>query len=181
MGHTVKEGVDEHYRPTDVEFHRKLYAAKAMPFLRLETATPTETEKTIEELREQMRDRDEETKALKETMSKIQPLVEFVNSFDAPEELKKILDFLKDDLTDQYADEKLHPQRMEFSPYISDKLSGIAERKGITQAEALERLVTDGWKTFEKADETRKKQAKARGLPITKEDYEKQKKTRTGR
>ena len=178
MGHTVKEGVDEHYRPTDVEYHRKLYAEKAMPFLRLETATPTETEKTIEELREQVRDRDGEVKALKETMSKMHPLVEFVNSFDAPEELKKILDFLKDDLTDQYADEKLRPQTMEFSPYISDKLSNIAERKGITQAEALERLVTDGWKTFEKADETRKKQAKARGLPITKEDYEEQKKKR---
>lgn len=34
-------------------------------------------------------------------MAKIQPLVEFVNSFDAPENLKRILDFLKDDLTDR--------------------------------------------------------------------------------
>ena len=59
MGHTVKEGVDEHYRPKDVEFHRQLYAEKAMPFLRLETATPSETEQTIMELRKQVEELNE--------------------------------------------------------------------------------------------------------------------------
>jgi len=39
---------DEHYfSREDVEFHRKLYVEKAMPFLRLETATPSETDKVI--------------------------------------------------------------------------------------------------------------------------------------
>ena len=47
---------DEHYFPReDVEFHREKYK-KAMPFLRLETATPSETEQTITELREQVRE-----------------------------------------------------------------------------------------------------------------------------
>lgn len=54
MGHMVKEGQDEHYRPTDAEFHRQLYKEKAMPYLRLETSTPSETEKTILELREKV-------------------------------------------------------------------------------------------------------------------------------
>jgi integrase len=50
---------DEHYfSREDVEFHRKLYAEKAMPFLRLETATPSETEKTIMELRRGLGQRD---------------------------------------------------------------------------------------------------------------------------
>jgi len=31
----------------------------------------------------------------------MQPIVDFVNSFDAPENLTRILDFLKDDLTDR--------------------------------------------------------------------------------
>ena len=53
MGHTVKAGVDDHYRPQDVEFHRKLYKEKAMPFLRIETHTPTETDKKITELEEE--------------------------------------------------------------------------------------------------------------------------------
>jgi len=52
MGHTGP-GVDASYRPKDPEFYRKIYAEKAMPFLRLETATPTETEKAIEEQRKE--------------------------------------------------------------------------------------------------------------------------------
>jgi len=48
MGHIVKEGQEESYRPQDPEFHRKLYAEKAMPFLRFETATPSETDKLIQ-------------------------------------------------------------------------------------------------------------------------------------
>ena len=48
MGHIVKAGQEESYRPQDPEFHRKLYAEKAMPFLRFETATPSETDKIIQ-------------------------------------------------------------------------------------------------------------------------------------
>ena len=55
MGHTSVLGVDLHYLTKDAEFHRKLYAEKAMPHLRLETSTPSETEKTIEELRQENR------------------------------------------------------------------------------------------------------------------------------
>ena len=43
---------DMHYFPKeDVEFQRQLYKEKAMPYLRLETATPSETEQTIMDLR----------------------------------------------------------------------------------------------------------------------------------
>jgi len=57
MGHKLS-GVDSHYFPgkgTDiteevVEHHRKVYAEKALPNLRLESSTPTEAEKRNEEL-----------------------------------------------------------------------------------------------------------------------------------
>jgi integrase len=62
MGHTGP-GVDSSYRPRDPEFYRKIYAEKAAPFLRLETATPSETEKQIEELHE-------ENVALKDQLAK---------------------------------------------------------------------------------------------------------------
>lgn len=43
---------DAHYvSREDIEFQRQLYKEKAMPYLRLETATPSETEQTIMELR----------------------------------------------------------------------------------------------------------------------------------
>jgi len=56
MGHVVNEGQDEHYRPLDVEFHRELYKEKAMPFLRLETATPTEHDEIIAEQAQKIKD-----------------------------------------------------------------------------------------------------------------------------
>jgi hypothetical protein len=63
MGHTGP-GVDEAYRLKDPEFYRKTYAEKAMPFLRLESSTPTETEKQIDELRS-------ENVALKEKLNQL--------------------------------------------------------------------------------------------------------------
>lgn len=106
MGHVVKTGQEEHYRPQDVEFHRKLYAEKAMPFLRLETATPTETEKTIEELKKQLKEREQEIKVLKETAVKLQPLLEFINSFENPETLAWFFDNLKTDFLFKFLSEK---------------------------------------------------------------------------
>ena len=52
MGHTVI-GSDEHYKPQDPEFYRELYAEKAMPFLRLDDPTPTETSELINTLKKQ--------------------------------------------------------------------------------------------------------------------------------
>lgn len=61
---------DVHYfSREDVEFQRQLYKEKAMPYLRLETATPSETEQTIMELRNQIVDRD---KIIAELRSKVQ-------------------------------------------------------------------------------------------------------------
>jgi len=53
MGHSL--GVDEHYFSHDVEMHRKQYAEKAMPFLRLENATPTDTEKIMQTQAEEIK------------------------------------------------------------------------------------------------------------------------------
>jgi hypothetical protein len=153
---------------------------KAMPLLRLETATPTETEKTIGELERRLKERDQEIKAMRETMSTMQPLIKFVNSFNVPEELTRILDYLKDDFT-YSKDDRLRPIRAEFSPYIQDKLDRIAKRKGITQAEPLERLVVEDLELLEKGEERRLEIAKAHGLPITREEYEEKKKKKLKR
>jgi site-specific recombinase XerC len=71
MGHTVNAGQDDHYRPTDEEYHRKLYAEKAMPHLRLETATPTETDKAITTLEEENRVLKEQIQRLESVMGKM--------------------------------------------------------------------------------------------------------------
>jgi len=71
MGHTVNAGQDEHYRPRDVEFHRKLYFEKAMPHLRLETATPTETDMAIITLEQENKELKDQIENLETTMQKI--------------------------------------------------------------------------------------------------------------
>jgi hypothetical protein len=63
--------------------------------------------------------------------------VEFVNSFDTPQRLKTILDFLREGYIDELHDGKFEPTRFEFSPYIPQQLKQIAKVKGITEKEDL--------------------------------------------
>jgi site-specific recombinase XerC len=173
MGHIVNAGQEEHYRPTDVEFHRKLYAEKAMPFLRLETVTPTETEKTIDELKKQLAERNQEVKAMKETIAKIQPVIEFVNTFTHPREVKEMLDFVRADY--EFARSSFDPN-IWFDKHIADKLDEIVRKEGVTQAEALKRLIKEDWELTLEGHEKMKRRAKARGVPMTREEYEEKKK-----
>jgi len=79
-----KQGVVDNYISKDVEHHRKLYTEKAMPFLRIETPQPTETEKTITELREQIAEKDRIISAMDARLS----LVEKLND---PEQLEETI------------------------------------------------------------------------------------------
>lgn len=68
---------------------------------------------------------------MKREFQRLKPLVEFVNSFDSPENLKILLDYLRDDYSDDSSDDLLRPLKVEFSPYISKKLKEIAKTLGI--------------------------------------------------
>jgi len=93
----------------------------------------------------------------KKELERLKPLVEFVNSFDAPENLKTILNYLKSDYLDDYSDDRFRPLKIEFSPYISKKLEEIAKTKGLTQKEALAELVKADLETMENAEKKFKK------------------------
>jgi integrase len=94
----------------------------------------------------------EENLRMKKQFEQLQPMIEFVNSFDAPENLKTILGFLKEDFLNDYAEGRLRPLKTEFSPYIAEKLNEIAKNKGITQKEALSLLLEDNLKTMSNAE-----------------------------
>jgi integrase len=53
----------------DVEFQRELYREKAMPHLRIETSTPTETDKTIRNLEEKIEKLEQENLVLKQKLN----------------------------------------------------------------------------------------------------------------
>jgi len=61
---------DDHYASREnIEFQRQLYREHSMPHLRLETATPSETEKTIEEMRMELDELRQENLKLKERLN----------------------------------------------------------------------------------------------------------------
>jgi len=61
---------DAHYfSREDVETQRQLYGEKAMPFLRIETATPSETEQTIKQLEQTMEKLRQENLELKQRLN----------------------------------------------------------------------------------------------------------------
>lgn len=132
MGHTVR-GSDANCKPGDPEFYRKLHEEKAMPFLRLETATPTETEKTTSELKKLLEKSDKEIEAMKMTMAKVQSLVDFVNGFDTQEHLKVELDIISDD----HGDERSHPLKT-----IGETADEIERNEARLQEQARKRGVT---------------------------------------
>lgn len=84
---------DVHYfSREDVEFQRQLYAKKAMPFLRLETATPSETEQTIMELRKLVESRDHEIEELTQKLKSIDKINAILDEWEIRERADKIFD-----------------------------------------------------------------------------------------
>lgn len=145
MGHTTS-GSDSSYTPKDPEWYRDLYKEKAMPFLRIETATPTETEKTIAELKKQLDERDKEIGEMKRMMVKLQPLVEFMNRGPTVEEMKAQLGL--DDEDD--LDAELGPKKS-----AEEALAAVRDSVGV--------------------DDKLEEMLRKKGLPMTKEEYEERK------
>ena len=97
-----------------------------------------------------------ENMRMQQELKKLQPLVEFINSFDTPEDLKTILNFLKDDYSNS-PDDKLRPLKVEISPYISKKLEEIAKTKGISEKEALDELMKENLETMKDSEDKLKR------------------------
>jgi hypothetical protein len=90
MGHTGP-GVDAHYRPKDPDFYRKIYAEKAMPFLRLESSTPTENEKEIEELRSKNAALEEKLRQTSQSFEERLANIERIFAVNEAEQFKQVL------------------------------------------------------------------------------------------
>lgn len=130
MGHATK-GSDSSYTPKDPEFYRELYKEKAMPFLRLETNTPTETEKTIEKLKEQISNKNQRLQELERKIMKFEPLFELLS--DNTNNLERLL---KDLDQGRYAKiESENTLTMQIPKRVIEKLMERAEAKGEDRVE----------------------------------------------
>jgi integrase len=140
MGHS--NGVDDHYFSRDVEMHRKVYAEKAMPFLRLETKTPSESERQIEDLRKQILELNEERK-------KLMPLLEFAKSFENENEMRDFLTQLKNAPLN-----KVSVSSEEYIPILEVKdgkfLKKLEDLKETPEKERLDNKATEYKKLVER-------------------------------
>ena len=155
MGHTSSLGVEIHYLNRDAEFHRKLYKEKAMPHLRLETTTPSESEKQLEQLRKELSDKTVEIKELRETVGKLKPLVDW---FEDPTALQKFVDLMKSTSIVSFPEADVNLVKVDLDPDTETVLKAVAEKEGVSVAD----LIHD--ESIDFAIEL----AKKRGVPIPK-------------
>jgi integrase len=146
MGHIVK-GVDGNYRPQDPEYYRNLYSEKAMPFLRLETATPSEAEKQIAELRKQLESKNERLEALETRFAKLEPLAELLEKGNT-EQLKLFTRaYLENDEAnkEQEAEKKGIPYKSKFTIDLTeeqiDRLMDATSASSVEIAKALQKAL----------------------------------------
>jgi len=69
MGHTSALGVDLHYFSKDVEHHREIYREKALPYLRIEGATPYEKESNFRQLEQKIEELEKKNLELKQRLN----------------------------------------------------------------------------------------------------------------
>ena len=122
MGHTSSLGVDLHYFSKDAELHRKTYQEKAMPHLRLETATVSESQTAINELTQRLTQKDSEIKELKEQ------LLEFKTTQERLEEAIM-----------NPNSESFEALTRRIEAYIDDKLKGWEKNKPGTEPKEKKR------------------------------------------
>jgi hypothetical protein len=146
MGH-ITRGSDSNYTPKDPEFYRKLYEEKAMPFLRLETATPIESEKQIQELRQQLQGRTEQLKRLELKIEKLEPFLQIVER-ESPENVRLFIRAWLE--TDEYRKEEMaekegkrYKSKIEvgLTDEQAEKFSEVSESLNIDLAKALQRAL----------------------------------------
>lgn len=144
MGHVIRgRESDVHYKPEDSEFYRKLYQEQALPFLRLESGSPLETEKAITDLESELKGKAEEIRSLQETVEKMQPLLEFAEKINADDLKLFIAGFLETEQADKAfeAKEAGKPyQKIEFniSPEQTERLNAIGTDLSIQLSKALQ-------------------------------------------
>jgi integrase len=95
-----------------------------------------------------------ENSEMRKQLEQLKPLIEFTNTYDTPEELKTILEFLAEDSS---SEDKLKPLETQFSQFIRAKLDEMMKKKGISEKEAIQQLITEDLAEMKKAERNFKK------------------------
>jgi len=127
--------------------------------------------KLQEDLTQQRRITDtisEENLKIKHEIERIQPIVEFVNHFNSVKEIKSLLDILQ---TDPMIQSSPYDSNIVFDEALEREMNEIAEKEGITKAQAMAKIAENHWAKFLEGQKLMEKRAKERGIPTTEEEY----------
>jgi hypothetical protein len=170
---------------TTVKLRKKFIQLKKFHTIQPKQTVETETIESLksdvvklqEELTQQKRITDtiaEENLKIKQELGRIQPVIDFVNTYNRENEHQKMLELVKAEAEfDQVPyDPKLRAYH--FDETIEKQMNEISEKEGISKAEAMAKIADKHWANFLENDKKMMKHLKERGIPITEEDYKKQ-------
>jgi integrase len=108
---------------------------------------------------------------IRNEFARIQPIIDFVNTYNTVKEQQKILEFLKAEAESDLAP---YDPNITFDETIEQQMNEISEKEGISKAEALTKIADNKWAKFLESQKQMEKRFKERGIPVTEEDYKKQ-------
>jgi len=167
---------------TTVNLKKKFIQLKKFQTIQQQQTVETQTIESLksdvvklqEDLTQQRRITDtisEENLKIKYEIERIQPIVEFVNRFNSVKEIKSLLDILQ---TDPVIQSSPYDSNIVFDEALEREMNEIAEKEGITKAQAMAKIAENHWAKFLEGQKQMEKRCKEKGIPVTEEDYKKQ-------
>ena len=144
---------------------------------KVETETIEKLQKAVTKLQEDLTIQQtitnsisKENLKIRHELGRIQPIVDFVNTYNRDKEHQKLLEFVKaeGESDPAYASDIILDETLE------EEMLEISEKEGISKAEAMTKIADKHWTGFLESQKQMEKSMKARGVPITEEDYKEQ-------
>ena len=154
---------------------KKFQTIKQKP--QIETETIETLQKAVSKLQEDLTIQQtitnsisKENQKIRKELGRIQPVVDFVNTYNRDKEHQKLLEFVKaeGEYNPDYAPDIILDETLE------KQMNEISENEGISKSEAMGKIADKHWDNFLESDKKMMEHLKERGVPITEEDYKKQ-------
>ncbi|MCW3994481.1 MAG: tyrosine-type recombinase/integrase [Candidatus Bathyarchaeota archaeon] len=108
---------------------------------------------------------------IKNEFARIQPIIDFVNTYNTVKEQQKLLEFVK---AEAEIDPLPYNPNITFDETLEQQMNEISEKEGISKAEAMAKIADDRWTRLLESQKQMEKRCKEKGIPVTEEDYKKQ-------
>jgi integrase len=155
---------------------KKFHTIKPKP--QVETETIETLKKAVTKLQEDLTLQQqitntitEENLKIKRELGRIQPVIDFVNTYNTVKEQQKLLEFVK---AESEIDPLPYNPNITFDETLEKEMNEISNKEGIGKAEAMTKIADKHWKGVLESQKQMEKSMKERGVPITEEDYKKQ-------